>query len=121
MAIETYKTDEARELLERIGMPTWNLVCADSARHLIFRDGRWEIWKGWPTGSHVYTTSHIALCLLRNYLREWLQKYHAAVIFTHVENGNYAYIETASGLCRMFDDYDEALLAAAEKAEKGTK
>jgi len=97
MSITTYQTLAARELLDAIGWPEWG--DNDSSYYTLTFDAhgsgsRWSyvnrICQGWGVDAHV------ALCLLRNHLREFI----------------WAWIARAP-VCPYDDD---ALLAACEEA-----
>jgi len=99
MSIETYQTDRARAILDRIGWPEWNN--ADKTHFRLSFDSVTDT--GWWGDATVPDSSwnteiddHIALCILRNHLREWLRSH-----------GRYTF--------DINQDYDAALLAAAEQ------
>jgi len=114
--IDAYQTKEAIALLERIGLPEWEegmirfrfLICDVEfciEQHI----------KGKHRSVHV-CSDYVALCLIRNRLREWLQSHHVAVVFTHIHDKTYAYIETRGYTDHA--DYDIALLAGGYEIEK---
>jgi len=72
MSIEHYQTPEAIARLDEIGWPEWTKL--GWPRTLRFAPG-----VGWAaiesaTGHIEDMVSHLALCILRNHLREWLER-----------------------------------------------
>jgi len=118
MSIDTYETDRARAILDRIGWPEWNN--ADKTHFRLSFDSVTDT--GWWGDATVPDSSwnteiddHIALCILRNHLREWLNK-HGGGPAENIRKGKVYWLVSATVGCPMrFDDYDEALLARAEQ------
>jgi len=100
MAIETYQTDEARKLLGRIGWPEWEEGIVKF--RLVYGDGEICLSRQ-IQGKHRAVhgiADHIALCLLRNHLLEYI--YNSDPI---------------DGPILWTPGDDEALLAAAAEVE----
>ena len=100
MSIDTYQTVKARALLDRIGWPEWLGIYATSGNeHLAFRDEKpkpfFEAID--QQGEQRELPDHLALCLIRNHLREFI----------------WGWIASAPGC----PDDDEGLLLAAAEAE----
>ena len=95
MSIDTYKTKRALAILERIGWPEWG---DGLASRRLFYDVQWTMpWRQKPPYSTDYGIHpHLALCLLRNHLREWLRSHERYAL-------------------GVDDDYDDELLTLAEK------
>ena len=77
MSIKHYQAPEALALLERIGWPEWLAIYATAGNeHLAFRDeGPKPFFESIDQqGEQRELPDHVALCLLRNHLREWLKK-----------------------------------------------
>ena len=64
-----YQTLEAIARLERIGPPEWEDCNADGSKRTLEH----RIWLNTVIGFQ-YVADHVALCLLRNHLREWLER-----------------------------------------------
>jgi hypothetical protein len=104
--IETYQTDAAQAILGKVGWPEWTED--GSTHHLGHREdrsGRFSYSSVNPIGQGWGMGSHLALCLLRNHLREWLAKRGKGVAY-HADVDD-------SGPDLLATDYDEALLARA--------
>jgi len=74
MPIETYQTDEALALLARIGWPEWE---DHNIMYALAWDGKFfQIdFQGKGHGARFKVASHVALCIIRNHLREWLDEH----------------------------------------------
>ncbi len=116
MSIKTYQTPEVRTLLDEIGVGkildySYGILCPPLA-------ATDDDWLGWDK------IGHIALCLLRNHLREWLEDEprgdppSMAILDGEkvwgVEKGKYDDDEPFT----WYHDYDEALLAEVKAAKE---
>ena len=96
MSIETYQTTAAAEVLAKIGMPTWENGMMQF--RLLVSDREFCVERSRPKHLSVHAAAdYLALCLLRDHLREWL-----------AERAELA----------EWEDYDEALLASVRAAMK---
>ena len=117
--IDTYQTDRARAILDKIGWPEWKDCRRGEMRLRLFWDaaiGRLFIHEanGVLEGD-ASISDHLALCLLRNHLREWLTTRGRSVGFdADAPSKIEYYVWDLRGGYTIYHDYDEALLAAAE-------
>jgi hypothetical protein len=118
MSIETYQTERARAILDKVGWPEWDVPGEGEKSGLRFSDNGWyDLWSTyngeWYKGCGCRIQDHLALCLLRNHLREFLVK-------NHVLPPRPAWLGDDKDVWLWSSDNvegdteDEALLAAAE-------
>ena len=129
MSIETYQTTAAAEVLAKIGMPTWENGMMQF--RLLVSDREFCVEQSRPKHLSVHAAAdYLALCLLRDHLREWLaernivlDKSYGAGPHGHTAhkgddslctNGQWG--DVAGAELAEWEDYDEALLASVRAA-----
>ena len=125
MSIETYQTTAAAEVLAKIGMPTWKDGMVQF--RLLVSDGEFCVERSRPTHLSVQASAdHVALCLLRNHLREYTENRGGHMPCRAISR--YDVADCRRVPCRRwslpgahdrlvwYEDYDEALLASVRAA-----
>jgi len=115
MSIETYQTTAAADVLAKTGMPTWKNGMMQF--RLLVSDREFCVERSRPKHLSVHAAAdYMALCLLRDHLRQWLAK-KLICLSTKYGGWNtmeYGFWDDTPGW-KWFDDEDEALLASVRE------